>query len=206
MKIRFNSLIIIQTSLFIAFPFFVLADTNVKVETLSGASAPMLANNCAGCHGSFGASRGPSIPILSGLSAAYLVNMMGGFKSDVIPSTIMGRIAKGYSSEEIEKLAQYFADQKFVAAKGQASDPIKARKGADLHKKYCEKCHTENGAVGGDDSGYLQGQWKPYLAAQFKSFIKGQRKAPRKMKKRIKRLLRKEGAAGVEALLEFYSQ
>jgi sulfide dehydrogenase cytochrome subunit len=132
--------------------------------------------------------------------------MMEGFKSDMIPSTIMSRIAKGYSSEEIEKLAQFFAGQKFVPAKGQLSDPVKARKGADLHNKYCEICHTETGTVGGDDSGYLQGQWKPYLAAQFESFKKGGRKAPRKMKKRIKRLLRKEGEAGVEALLEFYSQ
>lgn len=206
MNIRLNCWIIIQISLLMALPLLVFADTNEKVVTLSGASAAMLANNCAGCHGSFGASRGPSIPILSGLSAAYLVDMMEGFKSESIPSTIMGRIAKGYSSEEIEKLGHFFASQKFVAAQGQTSDPVKASKGANLHKKYCEKCHTKNGAVGGDDSGYLQGQWRPYLEAQLDSFQEGERKAPREMKKRLKKLFHKEGEAGVEALLEFYSQ
>ncbi|MCG8122535.1 MAG: cytochrome c4, partial [Candidatus Thiodiazotropha taylori] len=36
---------------------------------LSGASASMLANTCAGCHGTNGASIGPASPSIGGISA-----------------------------------------------------------------------------------------------------------------------------------------
>lgn len=183
-----------------------LADEKAKPELQTGASTQMLAYTCTGCHGAKGVSAGPSIPTLSGLSAAYFVDIMEQFQSDKTPSTIMGRIAKGYSEDEILQLAEYFSSQTFVAAKGQASDETMAEKGEQLHDKYCERCHTEYGTLGGDDSGFLKGQWKYYLKSQLMDFHSGARKAPRKMTKQIKRMYRKEGDAGFEALVEFYSQ
>jgi len=182
------------------------AAKKAKPKTMSGASASMIANTCAGCHGTYGASNGPSIPILGGMSAVYIVETMEGYKSGDIPSTIMGRLAKGYTTEEFELMGEYFAKQKFVEAKGQESDAAKAKKGAKIHKKYCEKCHSEQGTIADDDSGFLTGQWKAYLSAQLKDYHNKDRKASKKMAKKMKKMLNKEGSAGVEALVEFYSK
>ena len=174
-------------------------------KTMTGASAVMLSNTCAGCHGTYGASNGPSIPTLAGMSAVYLVEMMEGYKSGDIPSTIMGRLAKGYSDEEVKLMGEYFSKQKFVVAAGQESDSAKAATGAEIHEKYCEKCHSENGTVADDDSGFLKGQWKSYIAAQLMDYQNNDRKASKKMAKKFKQMQKKHEQAGIDALVEYYS-
>jgi len=181
------------------------AEKKEKPKTLDGASGVMLSNTCAGCHGTYGASNGPSIPTLSGMSSAYLVETMQGYKSGEIPSTIMGRLAKGYTDDEINLMGEYFSKQKFVAATGQKSDEEKAKKGAKRHDKYCEKCHSEGGTLADDDSGFLKGQWKSYLTAQMMDYQNGDRKASKKMSKQLKKLHKKHGPKGIEQLIEYYS-
>jgi len=68
----------------------------------------MLANPCAGCHGPDGDSPG-SIPSLKGLSAEEIASGMKAFKADRRKGTVMNRIAKGYTDEEIELMASYFS-------------------------------------------------------------------------------------------------
>ncbi len=68
----------------------------------------MLANPCAGCHGPDGDSPG-SIPSLKGLSAEEIASGMKAFKKDRRKGTVMNRIAKGYSDEEIDLMAGYFS-------------------------------------------------------------------------------------------------
>ncbi|MGD2119158.1 MAG: c-type cytochrome, partial [Chromatiales bacterium] len=70
----------------------------------SGPSAEALAYTCAGCHGTNGQSNGPASPTLAGMSKPVMVETMKGFKSGDIPSTIMGRIAKGYTDEQFEAM------------------------------------------------------------------------------------------------------
>lgn len=172
---------------------------------MSGASASMLANTCAGCHGTNGASAGPATPSIGGISAVYFEEIMQGFKNDEIPTTIMGRIAKGYSDEEIKALGDYFSKQPFTRAK-QPFDEALAKKGAKLHDKYCEKCHADGGASKEDDSGILLGQLTPYLNYALTDFKAGDREMAKKMKKKVTRLIKKEGDAGFEALLNFYAR
>jgi len=172
---------------------------------LSGASASMLANTCAGCHGTLGASAGPATPSISGISAVYFEEVMQGFKSGEVKSTIMGRIAAGYSEEEIKAMGEFFSKQSFVAAT-QASDAGLAKTGAKLHDKYCEKCHAEGGTSAEDDSGILAGQLTPYLRFTIADFKAGDREMPKKMNKQFTNLMKKEGDAGLEALLNFYAQ
>jgi cytochrome c553 len=74
------------------------------------ASPRMLAQTCAGCHGPNGKSQG-SIPGLQGLPADYIVHAMKDFKSGERPSTIMQRHAKGYTDEEIQAIAKFYAEQ-----------------------------------------------------------------------------------------------
>lgn len=68
----------------------------------------MLANPCAGCHGTDGASPGV-IPPLKGLPSEYIVSTMKAFKADQRKGTVMNRIAKGYTDEEIELIASTFS-------------------------------------------------------------------------------------------------
>lgn len=173
-------------------------------KTLTGASAEMLSNTCAGCHGTFGASGGPAIPTIGGLSKEYFVELMKAYASGDAYSTIMGRIAQGYSEDEIAAMADYYSAQKYVAAK-QSFDAGKAETGAKLHDKYCEKCHSEGGTVAEDESGYLAGQYTPYLHYTMADFLGGKREMTKKMKKKVEKLMKKEGDAGIEALLHYYA-
>lgn len=65
----------------------------------------VLAGGCAGCHGTDGQMSG-----LSARSEQQLRTRLMSFKNDAVPSTIMGRIAKGYSDAEIADIARYFAN------------------------------------------------------------------------------------------------
>ncbi len=175
-------------------------------KLLSNAPATMLANTCAGCHGSHGASAGPAIPIIGGLPTDYFIMRMQAFKEGKAPATLMGRIAKGYTRREIKEMAEYFSHKAFVPAKNQPSDAALASKGKALHHQYCEKCHSGGGVFAENKAGILAGQWKPYLQMALQDFISGERKAPRKMQRRLRKLLKKEGTDGVKALLEFYAR
>jgi len=175
-----------------------------KPKLRMGASASMLANTCAGCHGTNGASQGPATPTIAGLSPDYFAETMEEFASGEIPSTIMGRIAKGYTKDEYKLLAKYYAAQPFVKAT-QDFDPKLVKKGAKIHDKYCEKCHGEGGQSAEDDAGVLAGQWTPYLRWQLADFKAGHREAPKKMKKRIKKMLERHGSKGATALLNYYA-
>lgn len=181
-------------------------------KLLTGASASMLANTCAGCHGTDGTSSGPGSPNISGLSVDYFIETMQGFKDGSIPSTIMTRIAKGYTDGEFKTMAAYFGKMKFVKAKGQKFDAAMAKKGAKIHDKYCEKCHADGGSNKDDDSGVLAGQWTPYLKwtmADYVNFVNGgegdKREPTKKMRKKLKKLLEDKGDAGMAALLDYYA-
>ena len=47
-------------------------------------TATMLADTCAGCHGTDGASTGPATPSLAGMSEIYMVDSMKAFKSGLL--------------------------------------------------------------------------------------------------------------------------
>jgi cytochrome c553 len=66
---------------------------------------------CANCHGTDGrALQGNEA--LAGKDKDELVQKMMDFKSGRKPATIMHQISKGYSDEQIQQIAAYFAAQK----------------------------------------------------------------------------------------------
>lgn len=71
--------------------------------------ATMLANTCAPCHGPNGVSNGPATPSIAGMSENKIIETLNGFKNGTRPSTVMQRIAKGYSDDDIKALASYFS-------------------------------------------------------------------------------------------------
>jgi len=163
-------------------------------------TASMLADTCAGCHGTDGASSGPATPSIAGLSETYFVDTMKAFKSGERHSTVMGRIAKGYSDEEIQLMAGYFATQP-VAKTGQKLDPAKVTQGAELYAHNCGKCHSDNGGLADDDAGILASQWLPYLRYSLEDMKAGTREMPKRMKNKVESLSDDE----LDALLQYFA-
>lgn len=178
-------------------------------QALAGPTAKMMADTCAGCHGTNGQSVGPASPNLAGISETYFIESMQGFKAlpkgadhaeDARPATIMNRIAKGYSDEQIEAMAAYFAAMPVFKATV-PHDAGKAGKGADIYDKRCAKCHDENGALPDDDSGILAGQWLPWMQYSMADFKAGHREMPKKMRKQVKKL----SDAEIEDVLHYFA-
>lgn len=64
----------------------------------------VLAASCAACHGPDGHSPG-AIPSLAGKSARFIEFAMQEYKSGASAGTVMNRIARGYSDDEIRLIA-----------------------------------------------------------------------------------------------------
>jgi cytochrome c553 len=75
---------------------------------LADPTAEMLTGSCANCHGPDSTGAG-IIPGLKGRPEAELLEKLKGFKTGALPSTIMGRLANGYSDTQLAVLARYFA-------------------------------------------------------------------------------------------------
>lgn len=73
--------------------------------------AYMLAASCTACHGPDGRSPG-AIPPLHGKSRRFIETALQEFRSDDSVGTVMNRIAKGYTDEEIQLIAAYYGGKK----------------------------------------------------------------------------------------------
>jgi cytochrome c553 len=70
-----------------------------------------VAANCANCHGTTGVAKG-AMPSLAGLSKERIVENMKAFRDGKRPATVMHQIAKGYTDQQIDAVAAFFAEQK----------------------------------------------------------------------------------------------
>jgi len=77
----------------------------------SAADAPPGASSCSGCHPTARVVATP-VPRLIGRDAAQIATAMAEFKSGKRPTTIMDRIAKGFTEDETQAIAAWFAAQK----------------------------------------------------------------------------------------------
>ncbi len=186
-------------------PLLMLVGISVSSNSLADTvSAVDLANACAGCHGTDGNSIGPATPKLAGISSEYFVEAMLDFQSkEGRFSTIMSRIAKGYTEIEIDLMADHFSKQK-INHRSQVFDPQKAKAGAKIHKKYCEKCHEDGGRSADDDAGILAGQMMKYLEFTLSDFRNGKREMTKKMSKKVKKLDKDKGNKAFDNLIHFY--
>ena len=162
-------------------------------------NSAMLADACTGCHGTYGASAGMSMPSLAGQSRQVIVEAMKNFKSGERYSTVMGRLAKGYTDADFAAMGDYFAGQKLHITQ-QMLDQQRVAKGAVLHNAKCKSCHPDNGKTNEDDAPPVASQWLPYLQMQMALYIEGKRKTT-KMSDVVKGL----SADDLESLLQFYA-
>ena len=89
----------------------------LAATSLAQAADPNLARNlaatCANCHGTNGkAVPGAGMDELAGMDKAKILQKVGEFKSGVKPASIMHQISKGYTDEQLDLIATYFAAQK----------------------------------------------------------------------------------------------
>ncbi len=163
-------------------------------------SAEMISFACAGCHGTNGGSAGLTMPSLASQSKSAIVDAMKKFKSGERPSTVMGRLAKGYSDADFDAMATFFSKQKFHPT-AQAVNAAKVKKGESLQEANCSRCHLEDGKEGKDDTPVMASQWLPYLQMQMDLYQSGARKMPEKMAEKVKPLSKED----LDALLHFYA-
>ena len=173
------------------------------------------AASCDGCHGDGGISTESDVPTIAGISAFVLEEYMFQYVDQARPCrestyrygdtsrppTDMCAVAKALSEEEISELAEYYAGKEFVAAP-QKFDAALAAEGAKIHRRDCERCHTDGGSYAGDDAGRLAGQWAPYLEESFADFLSGDRTMlEEKMQAKMEAL----DADSITALIEYYA-
>ncbi|KUJ71275.1 cytochrome C [Thiomicrospira sp. WB1] len=84
---------------------------------LASAEAPvtqgeLLANSCFSCHGYEGkAVEGATIPPLADYPASLIVSQMKAYRDGERDGTVMPRHARGYTDDEIERMAEYIGKQ-----------------------------------------------------------------------------------------------
>lgn len=173
-----------------------------------------LTTDCNDCHGKDGISTDDDIPIIAGQSYLVLEDALIAFADDSQPcmeseyrhgdtgrtAVTMCEIAGKLSDEDIEALSEHYESLPFIAAK-QGFDTVLASRGATVHERNCEKCHSEGGSLADDDAGILAGQWTPYLRSALDEFISEERSMSKKMAEKMQRVKQND----FEALLHFYA-
>ncbi len=141
--------------------FVVVVGLGVSHTLLAETSENIAAHSCAGCHGTDGYSLS-SMPRIAGLNEKYFLQTMKEYKTDTRSSTIMGRLAKGYSDDELAGIAKFFAKQEWKLPE-QKTDAKLVEQGAKVHAEKCKTCHGEKGEMMNDMMPRLSGQWLRYL-------------------------------------------
>ncbi len=73
---------------------------------LVAAAGPPGAESCTGCH-----VKGGGVGLLQGRPAQDTVREMEAFRAGKQPATLMNRIVKGFTENEVVQLAQWFSKQ-----------------------------------------------------------------------------------------------
>ena len=82
----------------------VLAGANAAVT----AGAPPGASSCSVCH-ALSISVNTPVPRIQGRQSAEIIAALQAFRTGERPSTVMGRIAKGFSDDEIQAIAVWLS-------------------------------------------------------------------------------------------------
>ncbi|MBR1142947.1 cytochrome C [Bradyrhizobium sp. AUGA SZCCT0431] len=91
----------------------------IGIATVVAWSSPVLAASvpppgaaaCSGCHAA-GALPALQVSRLYGRDAGDIMTAMTGFRDGSLPGTVMNRIAKGFSDDELRAIAAWLAAQK----------------------------------------------------------------------------------------------
>lgn len=90
----------------------ILAQSGMAAAELSAEQlhTRALAATCANCHGTEGKpAQSANMARLAGKSREHMAAQMRAFKDGSRQATVMHQIAKGYTDQQIESIAAYFA-------------------------------------------------------------------------------------------------
>jgi sulfide dehydrogenase cytochrome subunit len=143
------------------------------------------------------------MPSISGLNFRYFYQAMQNFKKERRKSTVMGRIAKGYKTSQLQSMALHFGTRPWTGRQDADLDLELAKRGQSLHQEYCEECHARNGHFQDKETPPLAGQAKGYLLFQLTDYRKADTVMPQPplMQERLEKL----SDADLEALSAFYA-
>jgi cytochrome c553 len=82
----------------------------LAAPALALGGSPPGASSCLGCH-PVGASDSPVLSLAT-LTTEQIVTAMQAYRSGARPATVMDRVAKGFSDEEVRAIAQWYARAK----------------------------------------------------------------------------------------------
>jgi len=88
-----------------------LGCASIAAAMVASAEPPAGAASCSGCHPSTVRVTSP-VPRLAGLDRAAIVRAMQDFRSGQRVATVMDRIAKGFTDDEIQAIAAWYASQR----------------------------------------------------------------------------------------------
>jgi len=163
--------------------FLILAITAVVIVPAVGFSkgtlkeGARLGKTCAGCHGTAGNTPGEYIGKIGGQNAAYLSKVLKEFSADKRKASIeMSIVSKGYTDDQLESIAMYYAAQEWVNSTNDI-DSAKAAAGKSLAEDNgCLDCHGAMGKgmdeyprIGGQNKGYLYEVMKRYRSGAISS-------------------------------------
>ena len=80
----------------------------ITAAAVPSAQPPVGAASCTGCHPASARVSSP-VPRLSGLDRAAIVRAMQEFRSGQRAATVMDRLAKGFTDDEIQAIAAWYA-------------------------------------------------------------------------------------------------
>ena len=173
-----------------------------------------MVEDCNGCHGDDGVSQWTEIPTIAGIDSFVHSDALYIFRDEGRPcteteykqgdksgtSTTMCAVTADMSDDDIEAVAEYYADLPFVPAK-QEFDAALAAKGKEVHEAECDRCHSEGGSNVEDEASILAGQWMGYLEDTFAEYLAGERDQPKKMEEKMNALSDED----VKALIHYYA-
>lgn len=84
---------------------------SIAAAVVASAEPPAGAASCSGCHAASARVTSP-VPRLVGLDRAVIIKAMQDFRSGSRAATVMDRIAKGFTDEEIQAIAAWYATQR----------------------------------------------------------------------------------------------
>ena len=178
------------------------------------ADVEAMAADCNGCHGDDGVSQWTDVPTIAGIDAFVHSDALYIFRDEARPcteteykqgdksgtSTTMCAVTADMSDDDIEAIAEYYADLPFVPAK-QEFDADLAAKGKAVHDAECDRCHSEGGSNVEDEASIIAGQWIGYLEDTFAEYRAGERDQPKKMEEKLNALSDDD----VKALVHYYA-
>ena len=88
-----------------------IGSASIAAAVVASAEPPAGAASCSGCHPASTRVASP-VPRLAGLDRAAIVKAMQDFRSGQRAGTVMDRIAKGFTDDEIQAIAAWYAAQK----------------------------------------------------------------------------------------------